>query len=156
MKVNALEYICERIVDSQDFNKKYDDLVRISSNLIFFNTKNNSNFVLNIEDQNKILKYCDFLSNSDKANNRNLALKIVALIDEVAVDNNYKELIKKSVLNKFGLFSASDAFSSENIEISASTTIISELRKINQSIAGTNEIYTNNQYDLYNEIINKK
>ncbi len=55
MKVNALEYICERIVDSQDFNKKYDDLVRISSNLIFFNTKNNSNFVLNIRPLAKVV-----------------------------------------------------------------------------------------------------
>src|SRR5690606_6331905 len=29
-------------------------------------------------------------------------------------------------------------------------------RKIRQTISGTNEIYTNNQYDLYNDILNEK
>lgn len=156
MKVNALEYICEKIADSEDFNDKYQNLIRLSSNTIFPNNTSDNNLYLNIKDQNKILKYCDFLSSSETEKNRNLALKIVALIDEVAIETDYKELIKKSVLNKFGLFSAAEIFSSKEVETSATTRIISDIRRIRQTIAGSNEIYTNNQYNLYNDILNEK
>lgn len=154
MKVNALEYICEKIADSEDFKQKYQDLIRLSSHTIFPNKTVNN--ILNLKDQNKILKYCDFLSSSEKEKNRNLALKIIALIDEVAIETDYKELIKKSILNKFGLFSAAEVFSSKEIEISATTRIISDIRKIRQTITGSNEIYTNSQYNLYNDILNEK
>ncbi|WP_046206240.1 DEAD/DEAH box helicase [Acinetobacter radioresistens] len=156
MKVNALEYICEKISKSEDFNSKYESLIKLSTSLVFPDNKDKTNIPLNIEDQNKILKYCDFLSSSDESKNKNLALKIIALIDPLAEENEYKELVKKSVLNKFGLFSAVDAFSSNEVEISATTSIISEIRKVRQAISGTDEIYTNNQYDLFNEILKEK
>lgn len=156
VKVNALEYICEKISQSDDFNYKYESLIKLSSSLVFPNNTDKSNINLNINDQNKILKYCDFLSSSDKSKNKNLALKLIALIDQVVDENEYKDLVKKSVLNKFGLFSAVDVFSSDEVEISATTSIISEIRKIRQAISGTDEIYTNNQYDLFNEILTEK
>lgn len=156
VKVNALEYLCEKITESEDFNEKYENLVKLSSNLIFHDSMEELDVYLNNDDQNKILKYCDFLSSSEKSKNKNLALKLIALIDDVVKDNEYKELIKKSILNKYGLFSAAEIFSSKEIEISATSRIISDIRKIRQTISGTNEIYTNNQYDLYNDILNEK
>lgn len=156
MKVNALEYICEKISQSDDFNYKYENLIKLSSNLVFPDNIDKSNIALSVNDQNKILKYCDFLSSSDESKNKNLSLKLIALIDQLAEENEYKDLVKKSVLNKFGLFSAVDIFSSNEIEISATTSIISEIRKVRQAISGTNEIYTNNQYDLFNEILKEK
>lgn len=110
---------------------------------------------LNPNDQNKILKYCDFIS-SEKSLNKNLALKLIALIDGLTKEDDYKELIKKSILTKYGLFSAVDVFSPTRIETSATASIISEIRKIRQAITGTNEVYTNNQYDLYRDILNEK
>ena len=156
VKVNALEYLCEKITESEDFNEKYENLVKLSSNLIFHDSVEELDVFLNNDDQNKILKYCDFLSSSEKSKNKNLALKLIALIDDVVKDNEYKELIKKSILNKYGLFSAAEIFSSKEIEICATSRIISDIRKIRQTISGTNEIYTNNQYDLYNDILNEK
>ena len=60
MKVNALEYICEKISQSDDFNYKYESLIKLSSSLVFPNNTDKSNINLNINDQNKILKYCVF------------------------------------------------------------------------------------------------
>ncbi|WP_159128766.1 DEAD/DEAH box helicase, partial [Acinetobacter sp. 8I-beige] len=117
---------------------------------------NESNIYINLNDKNKILKYCDFLSSSEKSINKNLALKLIALIDSITKEDDYKELIKKSVLTKYGLFSAVEVFSPARIETTATTSIISEIRKIRQAITGTNEVYTNNQYDLYKDILNEK
>ncbi|WP_180104019.1 DEAD/DEAH box helicase [Acinetobacter sp. YH12134] len=156
VEVNALEYICTKITESDDFKKKYENLIQLSSNLIFQNCFNDFTPLLKKEDQSKILKYCDFLSSSEQSKNKNLALKIVALIDDIAGEDEYKELIKKSVLNKFGLFSAAEIFTSEKVEISATSRIISEIRKVRQTISNSNDIFTNNQYDLYNDIISEK
>lgn len=156
MKVNALEYICTKITESEDFNERFESLIIQNSDLILNSNTNESNVNLNPNDQNKILKYCDFLSSSEKSLNKNLALKLIALIDGLTKEDDYKELIKKSILTKYGLFSAVDVFSPTRIETSATASIISEIRKIRQAITGTNEVYTNNQYDLYRDILNEK
>lgn len=155
MEVNALEYICEKIIESSDFNENYEELLKLNSATIFSNYSYLNNGFFDI-DKNKILKYCDFLSSSNKSTNKNLSLKLIALIDGLSISDEYKQIITKSVLTKFGLFSAAEIFSAPDIATSASASIISDIRKLSQNITGTNEIYTNNQYDLYNEILNEK
>lgn len=134
MKVNALEYICTKITESEDFNERFESLIIKNSDLILNSNTNESNVNLNPNDQNKILKYCDFLSSSEKSLNKNLALKLIALIDGLTKEDDYKELIKKSILTKYGLFSAVDVFSPTRIETSATASIISEIRKIRQAL----------------------
>ena len=81
MKVNALEYICKKITESEDFTEKFESLIIKNSDLIL--NGNESNIYINLNDKNKILKYCDFLSSSEKSINKNLALKLIALIDSI-------------------------------------------------------------------------
>lgn len=62
MSVNAVDYICERIANSDEFELSYKKLFLTTSKNRF--NSNSSNPITN-QEYHKLLKYSDFLSNSD-------------------------------------------------------------------------------------------
>ncbi|WP_258034221.1 DEAD/DEAH box helicase [Pectobacterium odoriferum] len=149
--ISLIEYICERIKSSHEFNNYYRCLLDELA-ISFFGRKDNE---LNFSDHHKkLLHYSEYLSNSDREENRAIALKIISGINELSFENNYTKAITKSVLTKFGLFSAANAFSDSSVSLSTSLTISGDIRRIIQSIPNSDLSFTNRQYDIYNEILN--
>lgn len=149
--ISLIEYICERIKSSHEFNNYYRCLLDELAISFFDRKSSGSDFP---EYNKKLLHYSEYLSNSDSEENRAIALKIISGINELSSGNNYTKAITKSVLTKFGLFSAVSAFSDASVSLSTSLTISGDIRRIVQSIPGSDLSFTNRQYDIYNEILN--
>jgi hypothetical protein len=105
MSVSAVDYICDRIVNSDNFELSYEKLFLTTSRNRF--NDNATNPISNSE-YKKLLKYSDFLSNSKSSFYRSLSLKIISSLYELYNNEPNCQLIVKSVLNKFGLFSAEE------------------------------------------------
>ncbi|MCS0347220.1 hypothetical protein ND923_09685, partial [Vibrio diabolicus] len=70
MTVEALDYICNRVTNSFEFENNYKKLFLTISKNRFSNTESNP---LTASEYKKLLKYCDLLSNSAHSTHRNLA-----------------------------------------------------------------------------------
>lgn len=153
MSINAVEYICERIANSEEFENSYNKLfLTISENRFNYISANN---ITNGE-YHKLLRYADFLSNSGNSFYRNLSLKIISSLYELYKKEPGCQLVVKSVLNKFGLFSAENKFVDERLHLPISVELSGNYRKLNQRIKSTDEVFTNAQFDIYKSIINNK
>lgn len=62
MNVNAVNYICARIANSDDFDHKYEKLC-LTTSINRFNGSNSNE--ITTKEYHQLLKYSDFLSNSD-------------------------------------------------------------------------------------------
>lgn len=151
MSVSAVDYICDRIANSDDFELSYEKLFLTTSRNRF--NDNASNPISNSE-YKKLLKYSDFLSNSKSSFHRSLSLKIVSSLYELYNNEPNCQLIVKSVLNKFGLFSAEDKFIDNSLYLPISVEFSSSYRKMNQQIGNTDNIFTNAQFEIYQSILN--
>ncbi|WP_439843271.1 DEAD/DEAH box helicase [Aeromonas taiwanensis] len=153
MNVNAVNYICARIANSDDFDHKYEKLC-LTTSINRFNGSNSNE--ITIKEYHQLLKYSDFLSNSDDSLHRSLSLKIIASLYELYRNEPSCQLVIKSVLNKFGLFSAENKFVDQRLHLPVSIELTSNYRKINQKISNTSDIFTNAQFEIYNAIINNR
>ncbi|HDI1212301.1 TPA: DEAD/DEAH box helicase family protein [Aeromonas hydrophila] len=153
MNVNAVNYICARIANSDDFDHKYEKLCLTTSINRFNGSDSNE---ITIKEYHQLLKYSDFLSNSDDSLHRSLSLKIIASLYELYRNEPSCQLVIKSVLNKFGLFSAENKFVDQRLHLPVSIELSSNYRKINQKISNTSDIFTNAQFEIYNAIINNR
>ncbi|MGL0957736.1 hypothetical protein ACSTEP_22355 [Vibrio vulnificus] len=150
MSVNAVDYICKRIANSDEFKLSYKKLFLTTSKNRF--NKNSSNPITN-QEYHKLLKYSDFLSNSDDSYYRSLSLKIVSSLYELYNYESNCQLVVKSVLNKFGLFSAETKFVDETLHLPISVELSSNYRKQSQRIGSTDDIFTNAQFEIYQSIM---
>lgn len=153
MNVNAVNYICARIANSDDFDHKYEKLC-LTTSINRFNGSNSNE--ITTKEYHQLLKYSDFLSNSDDSLHRSLSLKIIASLYELYRNEPSCQLVIKSVLNKFGLFSAENKFVDQRLHLPVSIELTSNYRKINQKISNTSDIFTNAQFEIYNAIINNR
>lgn len=80
MTVEALDYICNRVTNSFEFETNYKKLFLTISKNRFTNSESNP---LTVSEYKKLLKYCDLLSNSIHSTHRNLALKIISSLYEL-------------------------------------------------------------------------
>ena len=149
MSVNAVDYICEKVINSEEFEFSYEKLFLTTSKNRF--NSEASNPITNYE-YHKLLKYADFLSNSESSYHRSLSLKIVSSLYELYNYEPNCQLVVKSVLNKFGLFSAETKFVDESLSLPISVELTSNYRKENQRIASTDDIFTNAQFEIYQAI----
>lgn len=150
MSVNAVDYICERIANSDEFELSYKKLFLTTSKNRF--NSNSSNPITN-QEYHKLLKYSDFLSNSDNSYYRSLSLKIVSSLYELYNYESNCQLVVKSVLNKFGLFSAETKFVDDSLHLPVSVELSSNYRKQSQRIGSTDDIFTNAQFEIYQSIM---
>ncbi|HAN7034468.1 TPA: ERCC4 helicase, partial [Escherichia coli] len=119
---DAINYICNRIKNSDGFSYCYEKLlISISKNL--FNPTS-SNPITQREYQ-QLLKFSDFLSNSEKEEDRNLALKIISAIYDLYKEDHSCQLLTKSILSKLGLFAAEEVFTDSDIKLPLSYEISS-------------------------------
>lgn len=151
MSVSAVDYICNRIVNSDDFELNYKKLFLTTSKNRF--NVESTNPISNVE-YKKLLKYSDFLSNSKDSFHRSLSLKLVSSLYELYNNEKNCQLVVKSVLSKFGLFSAEEKFVDTTLSLPVSVEFSSNYRKINQKIGTTNNIFTNAQFEIYQSILN--
>ena len=120
---DAINYICNRIKNSDGFSYCYEKLlISISKNL--FNPTS-SNPITQREYQ-QLLKFSDFLSNSEKEEDRNLALKIISAIYDLYKEDHSCQLLTKSILSKLGLFAAEEVFTDSDIKLPLSYEISRE------------------------------
>ncbi len=150
MSANAIDYICKRIKNSDSFETIYVKLLRNISESLFNESSVNS---LGQDEYSRLLRYSDFISNSNNEEDRNLALKIISSIYHFYRDDYSCQLITKSILNKLGLFSAEESFVDEGVTLPFSSDLYSEFHKIRNKIKNTSYIFTNSQYNIYNKIM---
>lgn len=153
MTVDALDYICNRVTHSYDFETNYKKLFLTISEKIFNEVVSNS---LTTPEYKKLLRYCDLLSNSENSSHKNLALKIISSLFELYNADENCQLVAKSILNKFGLFSAEEIFIDQKFKLPFSVEVSSNYRRINQRIGNTELIFTNAQYEIHESILNNK
>ncbi|HCH0924544.1 TPA: DEAD/DEAH box helicase family protein [Vibrio parahaemolyticus] len=151
MNVSAVDYICNRIVNSDDFELSYEKLFLTTSKNRF--SVERTNPISNTE-YKKLLKYSDFLSNSKDGFHRSLSLKLVSSLYELYNNEKNCQLVVKSVLSKFGLFSAEEKFVDTTLSLPVSVEFSSNYRRMNQKIGSTNDIFTNVQFEIYQFILN--
>lgn len=147
---SLIEYLCERIKSSYEFNNHYRHLLNELATSFFENNK--CEFVFS-EHHQRLLHFSEYLSNSESEQNRVIALKIISGVNELFADNSYTKAITKSILTKFGLFSAVSSFTDSSVSLSTTSTILGDIRKIVQTIPSSELSFTNRQYDIYNEIL---
>jgi len=148
--ISLIEYLCERIKSSYEFNNHYKCLLNELASSFF--EKNNCDFVFS-EHHERLLHFSEYFSNSSYEQNRAIALKIISAINELFADNRYTKAITKSVLTKFGLFSAVTSFTDSSVSLSTTSTILGDIRKVAQTIHSSELSFTNRQFDIYNEIL---
>ncbi|WP_237184682.1 DEAD/DEAH box helicase [Raoultella ornithinolytica] len=147
---SLIEYLCERIKSSYEFNNHYRCLLNELATSFF--EKNKCEFVFS-EHHQRLLHFSEYLSNSGAEQNRAIALKIISGVNELFADNSYTKSITKSILTKFGLFSAVTSFTDSSVSLSTTSAILGDIRKIVQTIPSSELSFTNRQYDIYNEIL---
>ncbi|WP_323076141.1 DEAD/DEAH box helicase [Klebsiella variicola] len=147
---SLIEYLCERIKSSYEFNNHYRCLLNELATSFF--EKNKCEFVFS-EHHQRLLHFSEYLSNSGAEQNRAIALKIISGVNELFADNSYTKAITKSILTKFGLFSAVTSFTDSSVSLSTTSAILGDIRKIVQTIPSSELSFTNRQYDIYNEIL---
>ena len=147
---SLIEYLCERIKSSYEFNNHYRCLLNELATSFF--EKNKCEFVFS-EHHQRLLHFSEYLSNSGSEQNRAIALKIISGVNELFADNSYTKAITKSILTKFGLFSAVTSFTDSSVSLSTTSTILGDIRRIVQTIPSSELSFTNRQYDIYNEIL---
>ncbi|MFV7758974.1 DEAD/DEAH box helicase family protein [Shewanella algae] len=151
MSVDAVDYICNRIINSDDFDLSYQKLfITISKNR--FNEEPSN--PITIKEYKRLLKYSDFLSNSKSSFHRSLALKLISSLHELYYYEKNCQLVVKSVLSKFGLFSAEEKFIDNTIGLPVSVELSNSYRKLNQKIESTEDVFTNAQFEIYQSILN--
>ncbi len=148
--ISLIEYLCERIKGSYEFNNYYRCLLNELASSFF--EKNKCDLFYS-EHHERLLHFTEYFSNSSCEQNRAIALKIISGINELFPDNNYTKAITKSVLTKFGLFSAVTSFTDSSVSLSTTSTILGDIRKVVQTIPTSELSFTNRQYDIYNEIL---
>lgn len=148
--ISLIEYLCERIKSSYEFNNHYRSLLNELATTFF--EKDKCDFVFS-EHHERLLHFSEYLSNSSNEQNRAIALKIISGVNEFFADNNYTKAITKSILTKFGLFSAVTSFTDSSVSLSTSSTILGDIRRGVQTIPSSELSFTNRQYDIYNEIL---
>ncbi|WP_429189210.1 DEAD/DEAH box helicase [Aeromonas veronii] len=153
MSINAINYICDRITHSDEFDNTYEKLFLTTSHNRFNSNPSNP---ITAQEYRRLLKYSDFFSNSDNSFHRSLSLKIVSSLYELYKDEPSCQLVVKSVLNKFGLFSAENKFVDERLSLPISLELSGSYRKNNQRIGNTADIFTNAQFEIYNAIKNNR
>lgn len=153
MTVEALDYICNRVANSSEFEENYKKLFLTISKNRFSNVTFNP---LSLSEYKSLLKYCDLLSHSDKSNYRNLSLKIISSLYELYKEDERCQIVAKSILNKFGLFSAENIFIEKKFKLPFSVEVASNYRKKSQKIGNTESIFTNAQFEIYESILNNK
>ncbi|MCW0351802.1 hypothetical protein NB716_000596 [Pantoea ananatis] len=147
---SLIEYLCERIKSSYEFNNHYRCLLNELATSFF--EKNKCEFLFS-EHHQRLLHFSEYLSNSGSEQNRAIALKIISGVNELFTDNSYTKAITKSILTKFGLFSAVTSFTDSSVSLSTTSTILGDIRKTVQTIPSSELSFTNRQYDIYNEIL---
>jgi len=150
MSVSAVDYICDRIANSDDFELSYEKLFLTTSKNRF--NSESTNPISNAE-YKKLLKYSDFLSNSKDSFHRSLSLKLISSLYELYNHEKNCQLVVKSVLSKFGLFSAEEKFVDNALSLPVSVELSSNYRKMNQQIGLTDDIFTNAQFEIYQSIL---
>lgn len=153
MTAEALDYICNRVTNSFEFETNYRKLFLTISKNRFANTEVNN---LTVSEYKKLLKYCDLLSNSGHSTHRNLALKIISSLYELYKHEESCQIVAKSILNKFGLFSAENIFIEKKFKLPFSVEVVSNFRKKSQRIGNTDAIFTNAQFEIHESIMNNK
>lgn len=147
---NALNYICNRIKNSDRFEDAYNNLL-LSISYDFISNKDFD--TLSEHDYRELLKYSDILSNSNNEEDRTLSLKIVSALYHFYSEDDACRIITKSILIKLGLFSAEEKFVGDNIQLPSTFAFESEFRRLNQKIKGTDLIFTNSQFKIFESII---
>ncbi|OAJ94452.1 DEAD/DEAH box helicase [Vibrio bivalvicida] len=150
MSVSAVDYICNRITNSDDFELKYKKLFLATSKNRFSSFASNP---LSNAEYKKLLKYSDFLSNSQDSIHRSLSLKLISSLYELYNDEINCQLVTKAILSKFGLFSAEDKFVDSSLNLPVSIQLSSTYRKMSQKIGTTEDIFTNAQFEIYQSIL---
>lgn len=148
--ISLIEYLCDRIKSSYEFNNYYHGLLEQLAYSFF--EKNRHDFVFTAQHE-RLLHFSQFLSNSSTESNRAIALKVISGINELFPHNNYTKAITKSILTNFGLFSAVTSFTDPSVSLSTSSTLIGDIRRATQAIPNSEYSFTNRQYDIYNEIL---
>lgn len=151
--ISLIEYLCDRIKSSYEFNNHYKYLLDELATSFF--AKDKCNFIFS-ERHERLLHFSEYLSNSEYEQNRAIALKIISSINELFSENSYTKAITKSILTKFGLFSAVTSFTDSSVSLSTTSTILGDIRKIVQTIPCSEFSFTNRQYDIYREILSNK
>ncbi|MEL7593742.1 DEAD/DEAH box helicase [Aeromonas veronii] len=145
---NTIEYICNRITSSDEFEELYIKLIQYAFNKAV--SGYNQQFLQS--EYYNAMRYVDFLSNSEYEKNRSLSLKLISMLYEHTEFKDSYELIIKSVLSKFGLFSAEEIFTTKKTDLPLSAILDKQYRIEQQKISGTDSCFTNRQFEIYKRI----
>lgn len=101
-----------------------------------------------------LLRFADILSRSEKAQNRNISLKIISLLYDEFKENMTFQLVSKSVLVKLGNFPSLSLIDSncENNIFNFDIEIDKLIKNIFQSTSNKNKIFTDAQYKIFKEL----
>lgn len=98
-----------------------------------------------------LMRFSDILSNSSIANARNLALKIIALINNDIQDNLYCKIYSTAILAKLGNFPGLKQLGHET-KLPFHRQVEKDIKAVIQQVPGKTEIFTDPQYALYRKI----
>lgn len=99
-----------------------------------------------------LLRFGDILSNSTKSKNRNLAYKIICLLNSINIENSVFMTYSTAILSRLGNFPAIN-YLDYNITLPYDRRIKINAKKIIQSVKGSEGLYfTDSQYELIKNI----
>lgn len=142
--------ILERLAIDAYEDTYFKELFDKANDLLFKNIfKESDSIPLNQKELIHLLRFCDVLSNSKKAQHRNISYKIITLLHPFYQENSFYKTVSTAVLNKLGNFPAL-----ELLDYSTPLPVDRELeRKIKKTIHKVkdfeNTFLTDHQFELY-------
>lgn len=137
------------IEDSYLYELLSESQIRYGDNLLGISKKamNKKRFL-------DLLRFADILSRSEKAQNRNISLKIISLLYDEFKENKTFQLVSKSVLIKLGNFPSLSLIDSncENNIFNFDIEIDKLIKNIFQGTSNKNKIFTDAQYKIFKEL----
>jgi superfamily II DNA or RNA helicase len=155
---NLVEKLTEEVLLDSYFIKLNVKAFNLLAKDIFFANMDNSSF--SNKELGDILRFADILSNSKNSIARNKAYQIITLLNVAFHDNPFYKTFAHSVFAKLGNFPAIQylvTVDDNNSELPFESTIEKNIKEIVQAVPDTNDlIFTDAQFDLYQQISNSK
>lgn len=123
---------------------------------LYFLKKSNT-IILEEKEYLDIMRFADILSRDEKCTGRNLAYKIVSILYPFYKDNEYYKFISNSIMIKLGNFPSLSLIikSNENRYYDTPELLLDkDLKEVYQKVPGTEKIFTDAQYHLFEAIKN--
>jgi len=122
--------------------------------------KEDFRFPLNDKEFKDLLRFCDILSNSSQPQKRNKAFQIITILHPFYRFNAFYKVYSKSVFSKLGNFPAIQYLNTTDNNLAGlpiDREIEKEIKEIIQAVPESdNLIFTDSQFELYNQISDSK